>query len=154
MTADRGPISIHTLRADAHHLLKALRAGGGAAIAAAERFRILDEFRASTAAELASQPERLRLRNALTVIAREHESPRWTELKQDLQRRLPMYESGMAALLNRWFAAYEPARASLDERGGFLLPYRSQFFICESAGISGIAAGSGCTGRCLPLLVP
>jgi len=135
MTADDSPISIHTLRNDAHHLLKALRAGGAAAIAAAGRFRVLDEFRGSTAAELAAQPQRVRLRNALTVIAREHGSPRWAELKQDLQRRLPMYEPGMDALLNRWFAAYKPARASLEERRGFLLPYRSQFFICEVEGV-------------------
>jgi len=27
------------------------------------------------------------------------------------------------------------SRASLDERGGFLFPYRRQYFICESEGI-------------------
>lgn len=135
MTADRNPISLRSLRADARRVLKTLQVGGPAAVAAAERFRVLDEFRAATAAELAARPERVRLRNALAVIASEHGSSTWSELKHTLQRRLAMYEPGMAALLNRWFAAYEPARRSLDEHGGFLLPYRNQFFICEAEGV-------------------
>lgn len=46
-----------------------------------------------------------------------------------------MYVPGHDALINRWFARYEQARASLTSQGGFLLPYASQFFICEAEGI-------------------
>jgi hypothetical protein len=36
-----------------------------------------------------------------------------------------------AAYLNRWFARYDEARASLEAEGGYLFPFRSQFFVCE-----------------------
>jgi hypothetical protein len=38
-------------------------------------------------------------------------------------------------MLNRWFARYEDARKSLEELGGFLFPYKHQFFVCEEEGI-------------------
>lgn len=40
------------------------------------------------------------------------------------------YARGMDAFLNRWFARYEDARASLESEGGYLLPFRRQFFVC------------------------
>jgi hypothetical protein len=40
-----------------------------------------------------------------------------------------MYVPRMDAILNRWFTTYEEARASLESEGGYLLPYRSQFFV-------------------------
>ena len=40
------------------------------------------------------------------------------------------YQDNLDVFLNRWFASYEQARASLETEGGFLLPYRNQFFIC------------------------
>ena len=46
-----------------------------------------------------------------------------------------MYEARMDAVLNRWFTIYEEARASLDAEGGYLLPYKNQFFITSSDGI-------------------
>jgi hypothetical protein len=46
-----------------------------------------------------------------------------------------MHTRGFDALLNRWFATYDEARASLEREGGFLLPYGRQFFICEAEGI-------------------
>jgi len=42
-----------------------------------------------------------------------------------------MYVQGMGSFLNRWFAKYEQARASLEQEGGYLFPYKSQFFITE-----------------------
>ena len=46
-----------------------------------------------------------------------------------------MYVPRMDAILNRWFTTYEGARASLESEGGYLLPYRSQFFVTTSEGI-------------------
>ena len=42
-----------------------------------------------------------------------------------------MYAPQMDAVLNRWFTSYGEARASLEERGGYLFPYRAQYFITE-----------------------
>jgi hypothetical protein len=46
-----------------------------------------------------------------------------------------MYVPRMDAILNRWFTSYEAARASLDAEGGYLLPYRKQFFITSPEGV-------------------
>ena len=46
-----------------------------------------------------------------------------------------MYVPRMDAILNRWFTTYEEARASLESEGGYLLPFRNQFFVTTSEGI-------------------
>ena len=46
-----------------------------------------------------------------------------------------MHVPRMEAFLNRWFASYEEARASLDSEGGFLLPFNGQFFVTVEAAI-------------------
>jgi hypothetical protein len=46
-----------------------------------------------------------------------------------------MYVGRMDAVLNNWFTNYEEARAALDSQGGYLLPYKSQFFVTQSEGI-------------------
>lgn len=46
-----------------------------------------------------------------------------------------MYVSRMDAILSRWFASYEQARSSLESEGGYLLPYKAQYFITTSEGI-------------------
>jgi len=40
-----------------------------------------------------------------------------------------MYVPGMAAILSRWFTNYEEASASREAEGGFLLPFKHQFFV-------------------------
>lgn len=41
------------------------------------------------------------------------------------------YHSNLDIFLNRWFADYDKARASLESEGGYLLPYQKHFFICK-----------------------
>ena len=41
------------------------------------------------------------------------------------------YETNLDVFLNQWFANYDEARASLEHHGGFLLPYRTHFFVCQ-----------------------
>lgn len=41
------------------------------------------------------------------------------------------YPSHLDQYLNRWFARYEEAKKSLDQEGGYLFPYKQQFFVCE-----------------------
>jgi len=40
-----------------------------------------------------------------------------------------MHSPEMDVFLNRWFTAYEGAKASLDAEGGYLFPYGNHFFI-------------------------
>ena len=46
-----------------------------------------------------------------------------------------MYVARMDAFLNRWFTAYAAARESLESEGGYLLPYRNQFFVAVAGAI-------------------
>ncbi len=46
-----------------------------------------------------------------------------------------MYVPGMSALLNRWFTTYEAARAAREANGRYLLPFKHQFFVTDSAAI-------------------
>ena len=41
------------------------------------------------------------------------------------------YQPDLDVYLNRWYANYEEARASRERHGGFLLPYRRHFYVCQ-----------------------
>lgn len=137
------------LRTHARRLLKQLKhpTGAAEALAAAERFRRLRSFADRSRQKLWAERDRVRLKHALAVVALENGYDSWPALKTaaDEGRTPPFaavvppgrewYESGMDVLLNRWFATYEAARASLEEEGGFLFPYAHQFFLCEAEGI-------------------
>ena len=41
----------------------------------------------------------------------------------------------MDAFLNRWYTTYESARSSLESEGGYLLPYKDQFFVTVAGAI-------------------
>jgi len=45
------------------------------------------------------------------------------------------YPSHLDQYLNRWFARYEEAKKSLEQEGGYLFPYKNQFFVCESGAV-------------------
>ena len=53
------------------------------------------------------------------------------------------YHPYLDVFLNRWYANYEEARASLDNHGGYLLPYQKHFFICEPDVISALGLDPG-----------
>ena len=42
------------------------------------------------------------------------------------------YQPNLDVFLNRWFANYDEARASLEADGGFLFPYKNHFFVCRA----------------------
>jgi len=139
-------LSVSDYRHQAKRLLKRLRSASDLhVVAATERFRRLRSFADKSSSELSAHPGGARLKHALTVIAVENGHESWTAFKDALTTAdskpserpsgREMYEPGLDVLLNRWFARYEEARQSLEELGGYLLPYDRQFFICEKEGI-------------------
>jgi len=54
-----------------------------------------------------------------------------------------MYVASMDAVVNRWFTSYEAARASLDAEGGYLFPYRGQFFVTLGEGVRELGLDPG-----------
>ena len=75
----------------------------------------------------------IRLR-ATAVIADEQGFDSWADLKSFCTKQVTEsfvdgYEGGF---LNQWFIAYSEARDYQKTKGGFLLPYKKQFFVCEA----------------------
>jgi len=46
-----------------------------------------------------------------------------------------MWVNRMDAVVSRWFTTYGEARASLDSHGGYLLPFKKQFFVTLPEGV-------------------
>jgi hypothetical protein len=42
------------------------------------------------------------------------------------------YQPNLDVFLNRWFSTYDEARSSLETDGGYLLPYKRHYFVCEA----------------------
>ncbi len=112
-------------------------------VRAAERFRSLPVFALLDTDAIIGRRDSIQLKHALAAIAAELGYPTWTACKRRLEvpanlrldtERFFETRTGEpmgAAYLNRWFARYDEARASLETEGGYLFPYRHQFFICE-----------------------
>jgi len=46
-----------------------------------------------------------------------------------------MWVPSMDAVVSRWFSNYAAARASLEAEGGYLFPYRAQYFVTSAEGV-------------------
>ena len=42
------------------------------------------------------------------------------------------YQPNLDVFLNRWFSNYEDARLDRENHGGFLLPYKHHFYVCDT----------------------
>ena len=90
---------------------------------ASKRFQQLPEFKKSSLDEIIKTE--MKRKSALAIIAIEKGFKSWTELKC----QLPFVRGGF---LNHWFANYEQAKSHHKSKGGFLMPYKNQFFICDT----------------------
>jgi hypothetical protein len=136
---DDGEALVERLRREARQLQNDLAAADPTvARAAAIRLAGLPAFTAMPLERLLADPGQVRRRDALAVVALEHGFVSWGEL---LAASLPvlqcvtMHTDRMSLLLNRWFASYGEAAASRAAEGGYLLPYRRQFFVTGPEGV-------------------
>jgi len=141
-TDSAAPVSLQECKVRASLLLKALGSPDASrAASAAERLRVLPGFAGLSLGEVLARKGMVRRKHALAVIAREQGHVSWVALKEaregtpgphhvDFERLLARVGG---AYLNRWFTSYPEAAASLREVGGFLFPFRGQFFICEAS---------------------
>ncbi|MDY7225698.1 hypothetical protein [Hyalangium rubrum] len=133
------PRSLRECKVRASFLLKDLLSSDPSrATRAAERLRVLPAFARLSPGELLSRKDSVRRKHALAVIAQEQGHASWAELKQVLgEEERPRFDAeaffvpGTSVFLNRWFSTYAQALASLREEGGYLFPFREQFFIAE-----------------------
>ncbi|WP_454785272.1 hypothetical protein [Legionella sp. WA2024007413] len=116
--------SVVECKIQASILLKSLRATDLlTAQNAAKRFQNLPEFRNCSLGEIIQAD--IQRKHALAVIAMGKGFNSWTDLKC----QLPFIRGGF---LNLWFAQYTEAKAHQRTQGGFLLPFKNQFFICDA----------------------
>ncbi|MFO1078330.1 MAG: hypothetical protein U1E73_11470 [Planctomycetota bacterium] len=76
--------------------------------------------------------QRTTRQQACEAIAREEGFASWAELLRaslPLEHCVTMYVPRMAPFLSRWFADYDEAKLSQREEGGYLLPWRNDFFV-------------------------
>lgn len=105
---------------------------------AAKRFQRLPQFTNTSPEEIITQKNSLQRKHALTVVALEQNYKSWAELKQTLDTLHPtvnLYPSRCGGFLNEWHGNYETAKEALSERlnkqeSGYLMPYKTQFFLC------------------------
>ncbi len=121
MNKTRKPFNLVEAKIQASILLKSLRTSDSAK--AAKRFSRLAEFADCSIADIMQQ--NMQLKHALKVIAIENGFESWLDLKIQIHFIVGGY-------LNLWFADYAEAKTYLNSKGGFLLPYKKQFFICNA----------------------
>lgn len=118
------PFCVQEGKIQASLLLKSLHSGDQEiSKQAARRFQRLPEFKEFSLEEIVQIDIKRKI--ALAVIAMEKGFKSWTELKC----QIPFIKGGF---LNQWFADYTQAKSYLLSNGGFLLPYKNQFFICDN----------------------
>lgn len=115
--------SVDECKVKASILLKSIHSDNQAiSQRAAKRFQRLLEFKNLTQDEIITGVKR---KHALAVIAIEKGFKSWTDLKC----QLPFIRGGF---LNHWFANYTEAKLYQQTNGGFLLPFKNQFFVCDA----------------------
>lgn len=73
-----------------------------------------------------------RLKDAFEMLARKAGFLSWRDLRENLDETAEFCPAGSSAFWKVWYSNYEEARAHLNASGGFLLPYRKHFFLCEA----------------------
>lgn len=120
MNKSRKSFNIEEYKIQASILLKSLH--GTDSAKAAKRFQCLPEFANFSITEILQKE--IKRKQALAVIAIEHGFKSWFDLKMQINFIVGGY-------LNSWFTNYAEAKSQLQSAGGFLLPYKNQFFICN-----------------------
>lgn len=121
-------LSVSECKIQASILLKALYSDDPTiAKRAAKRFARFPDFAKLSFDEIIQME--IKRKSALAVIAIEKGFRSWADLKC----QLPFI---MGGFLNKWFVNYAEAKSHLTAEGGFLLPYKNQFFICEAGYIA------------------
>ena len=132
------PLPLRECKIRASLLLKGLLGDDPSrATRAAQRLCTLPVYAGLTPEALLARKEQVSHKHALAVIAREQGHASWRELKhaRDTAPRHfdpeAFFTRNASAELKHWFASYAQARDALLAHGGWLFPFRRQFFICE-----------------------
>lgn len=118
------PLSINECKIQASVLLKSLHSKDiDISTRAAKRFQQLPLFAKLSPDVLVTMD--IKRKNALAIIALEKGFNSWPDLKC----QVPFIRGGF---LTEWFTNYSDAKSHLQLKGGYLLPYKNQIFICDA----------------------
>lgn len=90
------------------------------------RFNRLECFADLSQSEMRDKASKIKLKHALEVLAIEQGYRNWADLLA--HEDISWYRDSSPFILH-WFSDYESAKTHLDDHGGFLLTYRTQYFI-------------------------
>lgn len=121
MKKARKPFSLEEAKIQASLALKSLSSEN--ALTSAKRFKRLAEFAHLSIDEIPRTD--IKYKHALALVALENGFSSWADLKIQMLLITGGY-------LNLWFANYKEAKAVLEASGGFLLPYKNQFYIANA----------------------
>ena len=122
---------LQELKVKASLLKKQLRSDEDAArTKAAKRFLQLPFHQYSAVEHVLADVDFYQLKHAYWVLALEHGYDNWKQFKDTIIREDCMYYGNCGAYLNVWFANYDEAKHYHQEQGGYLLPYRKDYYVC------------------------
>ncbi len=95
------------------------------------RLQILAEFKDKTIPNIIDLVQH---KHTLQTIALERKFKSWAELKKYAESHDPdeCINLIVGGFLNKWFTVYDEAKKEQVHQGGYLFPYKQQFFICEA----------------------
>ncbi len=73
----------------------------------------------------------IQLKEAFDILAKASGFKSWRELKELFEATEHYCPKGSTARWKVWYKNYDEAETQLNASGGFLLPYRDHFFICD-----------------------
>lgn len=125
---------VRELKTRAEILHKKFQAGFPGALS---RLRALPEYRRATEDRLREKAASIQRRDCLSIVAAELGFPNWPSAKAALAGDSAAEDFGTllypdrAVHINIWFRSYEEAAAVREERQGFLLAYKRQYFVAD-----------------------
>lgn len=124
-------VSIDEYKIQASLLLKSLQANDTSKRnMAIQQLKVVPQLAQLSSEAIQHQAKR---KHALAAIACKHGFGSWQALREhcEYQNSQPFVRNYVGGHLNKWFATYEEAKAEQQVAGGFLFPYKKQYFICD-----------------------
>ena len=84
--------------------------------------------------DLQALKQKAKHKHALQAIAMQNGFRTWNELKSNYDQVLAntFVNAYVGGHLHKWFANYAEAKSEQQRNGGYLLPYKHQYFICDA----------------------
>jgi len=136
--------SLNYFKNAASRLLKDARRADGVA-----KRRALKRFTQLQTLEKIESADQLQHKHALAVVATEAGFPSWLALRRSFQQASQINYSDFFGAprfdgsLKHWFSDYPSARQYLQEKGGYLFPFRQQFFVASFGYINSLGLEPG-----------